>query len=51
MYEKPIPTSQGIPLTPSNIEMSNNIKMNKNLTFGIVKNNQKSYMQSGSDEN
>lgn len=45
MYKKPNPTGQGLPLTPSNIELNSNISnMNKNLTFGIVKNAQKNYM-------
>ncbi len=44
MFKKPNPNMQGIPLTPSNIELNNNINLNKNLSFGIVKNNQKNYM-------
>jgi len=51
MYEKNNTNAQVIPLTPSNIDLNGNIKVNKNLTFGIVKNNQKNYSTSGNDEN
>ncbi len=44
-YKKPNPTAQGVPLTPSNVELNNNATtINKNLTFGVVKNNQKNYL-------
>lgn len=44
MFKKPNPTSQNMPLTPSTIQLGTNMNLNKGLSFGIVKNNQKNYM-------